>query len=80
MITLLIFPEGRRADAVVLSAERGRMRVAIAGRADATELTEVGGRWMTDSGLPVEFGAIIALEGVGVPETARTMTAASLPC
>ncbi len=79
MFTLLVFPGGRRADAVVLSREAGRMRLAIAGRTDAVELTEAGGRWLTDSGVPVEFGAIFAAEGSGAPQAARTMSAGMLP-
>jgi hypothetical protein len=83
MLTLLIFPGGRRADAVLLSADGDRLRLAIAGRTDTTELTNVGGRWMNESGIPVEFGAIFALDGVGQFQkktAARTMAAAGLPC
>ena len=80
MFTLLIFPGGRRADAVVLSSENGRMRLAIAGRADSVELNEVGGRWLTESGVPVEFGAIFAADKMDAPQAERTMSAGSLPC
>ena len=79
MFTLLIFPGGRRADAVVLSREGGRLRLAIAGRADSVELNEVGGRWLTESGVPVEFGAIFAPDGMSVPQAERTMAAGVLP-
>jgi len=61
MYTVLVFPGGRRADAVLLSASEDCLRVAIAGRADTTELRKVDGRWLSDSGLPVELGALIAL-------------------
>ena len=79
MLTLLIFPGGRRADAVVLSSESGRMRLAIAGRADSVELNEVGGRWLTESGVPVEFGAFFAADEMGAPQAKRTMSAGTLP-
>jgi hypothetical protein len=79
MFTLLVFPGGRREDAVVLSTEPGRMRVAIAGRRDATELNEVGGRWLTESGIPVEFGAILFSGVAGRPAETRALSASSLP-
>jgi hypothetical protein len=83
MLALLIFPGGRRADAVVLSTNGSQLRLAIAGRADAVELMNVGGRWLTENGLPVEFGAVIALEGMGLGQVqpARALTATTaLPC
>jgi hypothetical protein len=80
MFTLLIFPNGRRADAVVLSSEPGRMRLAVQGRSDTVELNEVGGRWVAEGGIPVEFGAILAAEQVAVPKAERTMAAGVLPC
>jgi hypothetical protein len=80
MYTLLVFPNGRRADAVVLSSEPGRLRLAVAGRSDAVELIEAGGRWLNESGIPVEFGAIFATEQAAVPRAERTMAAGVLPC
>lgn len=80
MYTLLVFPNGRRADAVVLSSEPGRLRLAVAGRSDAVELKEVGGRWLNESGIPVEFGAIFTTDQAAVPQAERTMAAGVLPC
>ena len=56
------------------------MRLAIAGRPDSVELNEIGGRWLTESGVPVEFGAIFAADEMGAPQAERTMTAGALPC
>jgi hypothetical protein len=74
MYTILIFPGGRRADSVLLSAEEDRMRFAVAGRTDAVELRKVGGRWMGENGSPVELGAFIALGAAAKPRP-RTLTA-----
>ena len=79
MLTLLIFPGGRRADAVVLSMTEDHMRVAIAGRKDTTELSSVAGKWVTDKGVPVEFGAVYGFEGVEtVRFRPRTLNAARI--
>ena len=80
MLTLLIFPGGRRADAVLLSAKEDSLRLAVAGRADVVELTNVGNRWISDTGVPVEFGAIFAFEGMGEAPTELVMTATGRPC
>jgi len=54
--------------------------LAVAGRSDAVELIEAGGRWLNESGIPVEFGAIFATEQAAVPRAERTMAAGVLPC
>jgi len=79
MLTVLIFPGGRRADAVLLSSTENSMRLAIAGRTDTCELTRAGERWVNESGVPVEFGALIALGKMGQAKP-RTMHAGQLPC
>jgi hypothetical protein len=43
------------------------------------ELTNVGDRWISDNGVPVEFGAIFAVEGMGQAPTELVMTAAGRP-
>jgi hypothetical protein len=63
MYAILIFPNGKRVDAVLLSATEDRLRLAIAGRSDVTELQRIGGRWATETGTPVEFGAMVACGG-----------------
>jgi hypothetical protein len=81
MLALLIFPGGRRADAVLLSAQGNCLRLAVAGRSDVLELSNFGGRWISETGVPVEFGALLAPEGLGQQLPAeRTMSAFALPC
>ena len=77
MFTVLIYPGGRRADAVLLSATEDCLRLAIAGRSDTTELRNIGGRWISESGTPVELGAMISMGKVQQerPSTLRTLTA-----
>ena len=74
MYTVLIYPGGRRADAVLLSCGGDRLRLAIAGRTDTTELVNIGGNWISENGTPVEFGALIALGAAGQARP-RTNTA-----
>jgi len=62
MFTVLIFPGGRQADAVLLSASGDRLRFAVSGRSDATELRNIRGRWMNERGEQVELGALIAMD------------------
>ena len=79
MFTLLVFPGGRRLEAVLLSASEDRLRFAIAGRADVTELKRIEGRWTNEGGEPVELGALIAL-GAAKEERKRPMVlTAGLP-
>jgi hypothetical protein len=59
MYTVIVFPGGRRFDALLLSASPERLRVAIRGRSDIVELQLIEGRWMSDSGVCVELGAIL---------------------
>ncbi|HJZ96504.1 MAG TPA: hypothetical protein VKE70_08350 [Candidatus Solibacter sp.] len=79
MLTVLIFPGGRRAEAVLLSSTEDSMRLAIAGRKDTCVLSRAGERWISESGVPVEFGAMIALGKVEQAKP-RTMHAGKLPC
>jgi len=59
MYTVIVFPGGRRFDALLLSASPERLRVAVRGRSDIVELRMIEGRWMSDSGVGVELGAIL---------------------
>ena len=60
MYTLIVFPGGRQVDALLLSASADRLRVVMPGRADAAEFRLIDGRWTSESGGPVELGAILA--------------------
>ena len=79
MFSLLVFPGGRRVDAVLLSASEDRLRFAIAGRADTTELKWIEGRWVGESGEPVELGALIALGTAAESRPRPRALAAGLP-
>jgi len=59
MYTVIVFPGGRRFDALLLSASPDRLRVVVQGRSDTVELQMIEGRWMSDSGVCVELGAIL---------------------
>ena len=59
MHTLLSFSDGRRVDALLLSASADRLRVVIPGRGDTVEFRLVEGRWISDRGVPVEIGALL---------------------
>jgi len=47
------FSDGHSVDAVLLTASQDRMRVALEGRADATELRLIDGRWTDEDGTEV---------------------------
>lgn len=68
MFAVLIFPGGRRADAVLLAAEDERLRFAVSGRADITELQQNAGRWVDECGEPVELGALLAIGATAQPK------------
>lgn len=82
MLALLIFPGGRKADAVLLSISEDCIRAAIAGRRDVTELFKIAGRWISESGVPVEIAAIFRMEneGIGMVQTEPRALAVGLPC
>jgi hypothetical protein len=56
MYTLIEYPVGVIVEAVVLSTERNRLRVAVAGHSDVLELTESGREWVTEEGQKVVVG------------------------
>ena len=60
MYTVIVLPGGRQVDALLLSASQDRLRVVIPGRADTAEFQLIEGRWISESGGPVELGAMIA--------------------
>jgi hypothetical protein len=64
MYTVIVFPGGRQVDALLLSASPERLRVVIPGRADTAEFQLIEGRWTSESGVPVELGALIAEDSV----------------
>jgi hypothetical protein len=57
-----------------MSAEEDRLRFAISGRADVTELHKSNGRWLGEGGELVELGALIAMGKAARPkQRLRTM-------
>ena len=65
MFTLIGHSSGIIIEAVVLSAQPNRMRVAVAGAQDALELRRVDGQWFAETGEPVEFEFVLS----GEPES-----------
>jgi hypothetical protein len=74
MFIVIVLPDGRQVDALLLSASPVRLRMIIRGRADTTELQLTGGEWTTGSGGRVELGAILAENSA---EAARVLGNAS---
>ena len=63
-------------EAVMLSLNKDRMRVAIEGFPDTEELRLVGDRWFTEDQADVEFAAWIADDGGVTEEFAAVSPAA----
>jgi hypothetical protein len=64
MLMTIRYQNGLRAEAVVLAANRERMRVAITAEGDTLELHEVDARWFTEKGAEIEIEALIPIAGV----------------
>jgi DNA-directed RNA polymerase specialized sigma24 family protein len=76
--------EGIRVEAVLLAANRERMRVAIPSERDITEWNRVDACWLTETGEQVEIESLIPIEGVDVSQFCTavypwTMTAGQAP-
>ena len=63
---LMTIQDGRRAEAVLLAANRDRMRVAVASRRDVIELRKVDTYWFTEEGAEIQIETFIPLDGTGV--------------
>jgi hypothetical protein len=62
MHTILQYPNGRRADGIILSASQHIMRVVVRRSADTVELRRVGGVWTSEDGSPIEL-ELLAIVG-----------------
>lgn len=62
------YQNGLRMQAVLLAANRDRMRVAIETQCDTIELHRVDAGWRTERGAAVEIDALIAIPGIDVAE------------
>jgi hypothetical protein len=71
MHIILRYPNGKRVDALLLSREHDRLRVAIQGRNDTLELKLVRERWVDDDGQKVSIEAMV----IAHPATMRSSAA-----
>ena len=62
---------GQRVEAVVLAVEPGRLRIAIRGGEDAEVLRYAAGRWLRESGEPVEFESLLAGDQVSMGASSK---------
>ena len=60
MHLILSYATGRRAEAILLAASPGRMRVVVKRLNDTIELRQEEGRWFSDDGEPVEIESWIS--------------------
>jgi hypothetical protein len=64
MRMMIRYQSGLRVEAVLLAANRDRMRVAIETQCDTIELHRVDAGWRTQKGAAIEIEALIAIPGV----------------
>ena len=69
MYTLIEYSNGITVEAVLLSAQRNRIRVSVADTQDALELTRIGSHWVAEDGRPVEFGFLMSTATAGATQT-----------
>ena len=69
------YQSGLRVEAVLLAANRERMRVAVDSQPDTIELHKVDACWYTEEGVGIEIEALIPLAGTDV----STFCAAAYP-
>lgn len=60
MHIILRYPNGRRVDALLLSREPERLRMALHRRNDTLELRLIRERWVDDDGQKVSIEAMVA--------------------
>jgi len=66
MLMSIRYQSGHRVEAVVLAANRERMRVAIDSEPDTIELHMVDACWRTEDGVEIEIEALIPIAGIDV--------------
>ena len=62
------YQSGLRVEAVLLAANRERMRVAIDSQRDTIELHKVDACWCTEEGAEIEIEALIPIVGTDVSQ------------
>lgn len=75
MLLVLRYPNGTRVDALLLSRETDRLRVALHGRNDTIELQLVFESWMDEDGRRVSIEAILTDSYHGGRQTKTKYTA-----
>jgi hypothetical protein len=73
MLITIRYQTGIRVEAVVLAANRERMRVAIDSESDTMELHVVDAGWHTEDGAEIEIEALIPIAGTNVSEFCATV-------
>ena len=63
MLMTIRYQGGMRVEAVLLAANRERMRLAVASQRDTIELHKADGCWYTEQGDLIELEALIPLAG-----------------
>ena len=61
MLMTIRYQSGPRVEAVLLAANRERMRVVFDSQPDTTELHRVDARWFTEEGAEIEVEALIPI-------------------
>ena len=62
------YRSGLTINAVLLAANRERMRVAIPTERDTSELSQIDGCWWTEDGDQIEIDALIPIDAVDVSQ------------
>ena len=63
MLMTIRYQGGMRVEAVLLAANRERMRLAFASQRDTIELYKAGGCWYTEKGDVIELEALVPFAG-----------------
>ena len=63
MLMTIRYQGGMRVEAVLLAANRERMRLAFASQRDTIELYRAGGCWYTEKGDVIELEALVPFAG-----------------
>ena len=63
MLMTIRYQGGMRVEAVLLAANRERMRLAVASQRDTIELHKADGCWYTEKGDVIELEALIPFAG-----------------
>ena len=66
MLMTIRYQKGLRVEAVLLAANRERMRVAVNSQRDTIELHKMDTSWFTEEGSAIEIEALIPMAGTDV--------------